>query len=157
MPTEFFQLAEKTPSITTQIQNERTTTKRKSGTIDYWRDVMVLGGWAEDTTRSPKARVTVTLNVNALPVMTVPPADELADGSAICDGLPAIVITAPGALDPIEVWGFDPALTRRRPATRFRMEDRKRRRRLSSKPNSWTSSRWESSISSPPGASRRSR
>ncbi len=108
MPTEFFQLAEKNPSISTQIQNERTTTKRKSGTIDYWRDIMQFGGWTENTTRSPRARVTVELYVEGLPVMTIPPLDELLDGTEVCEGGPAIIVTAPGSTEPLKVWGFDP-------------------------------------------------
>jgi len=110
MPTEFFQLAEKTPSITTQLQNERTTSERKSNTIDSWRDTMQFGGWTEDTTRSPKAHVTVSLYINQLPVMTIPPNDELADGSALCDGLPAIVVDGPQYDVPRKIYGFDPGV-----------------------------------------------
>lgn len=125
MPTEFFQLAEAIPSVTTQIQNERTTTNRKSGTIDYWRDVMQFGGWTEDTVRSPRARVTVQLNINSLPIQTVPPLDPLLDGGVICEGDPAILVTAPGSTEPLKVWGFDPGRYAPPPCEAFAYGDSK--------------------------------
>jgi hypothetical protein len=110
MPTEFFQMAEVSPSISTQVQNERTTTQRRSGTIDYWRTIMQYGGWTEDTIRSPKAYVIVGLNIASMPIQTVPPLVPLLDGAEVCTFPPAIIVKAPGVTDAdaLKVWGYDP-------------------------------------------------
>ena len=119
MPTEFFELAEVTPSITRLLVSERSTLSTSSHTVDNWRGALEEGGWTLYSANH--AQVSVTVNINTLPVRTPEPpggdADK-ADGSLVCLQPPFITVTPPGG-DTDKVWGWDPGAYTEPPCTHF--------------------------------------
>lgn len=123
MPTESYRLEEVTPSITRLLHTERSVASRSSESLNEWRSAMEAGGWEIDLEHSPKARITLTINVPALPVLTQPPLDDAhkLPGSQVCAGAPAIKWKVPGPGDPVEMWAWDSGLYLPAPCLTFEL------------------------------------
>ena len=118
---EFYHLEEIHPSVTGLVPNERTGGGYRSHTVNRLRDLMVTGGWTLDMAGSPKASLTVVINIEGLPVRTPEPpggdADK-ANGAIICTQPPSIQVTSPeGAVT--KVWGYDPGAYTEPPCPHF--------------------------------------
>jgi hypothetical protein len=119
MPTEFYSLAEITPSYTGIVSNQRTTFARKGRSMQSWRTAMQAGGWTEYA--GVFATVTVGLNLAALPVRSPDPAGGEAaklPGAIVCTQAPALIVKAPGGA--VErTWGYDPGIYKEPPCEAF--------------------------------------